>query len=81
MAIEPSGVRHILHRKMVTFTKKEGTRWETKAEKRIKKKVKSKKLTHRPKKRRSRAIAVGISFTKMVGFAWTKPTDPETRKL
>ena len=52
MAIEPSGVRHILHRKMVTFTKKGETRWETKAEKRIKKKAKNRKPAKKPKRRR-----------------------------
>ena len=52
MAIEPSEVRHILHRKMVISTTKGETRWETKAEKRIKQKVKNRKPAKRLKRRR-----------------------------
>ena len=57
-----------MHRKMVTFTKKGETRWETKAEKRIKTKAKSRKSASRPKRRREK-IAEALSSAEVVGFA------------
>ena len=52
----------------VNLTEKGGILWETRAEKRIKTKVKSRKPFSRPKRRRGK-IAESFSFTGTAGFA------------
>ncbi len=70
-------VRRTLHGKTVNFTQKGRTPWETKVEKRIKSKVKSRKPANRQKKEAGK-IAEARSAVEVVGFAYGKPTIPET---
>ena len=62
--------------KNIHFREKGGIPWEIKAGKKTKTKRKSRKPSNR--KKRTKRNKETASSREVVGFAWAKPTNPET---